>query len=409
MFIHRLLTDAILRGLKRSPAVLLTGARQTGKSTLAKQITKQKGYTYITFDDLGYLAAAKSDPMGFIDGIDKPVILDEVQRVPHIFLPIKKDIDENRKPGRYILTGSANPLLIPRLGDSLAGRMEYYKLYPFSMGELLGTPEQFIDKAFKGDPRAFEVGFMSREELVERMIVGGFPLVQGQDDEGRRKWFQGYITAIIERDIKDYAHIDGLTQFPALLTLLASRVGGLSNVAEISRASRIKLKTLHRYMQLLKAFYLILELRPWHADIGTTLVKSPKLYMVDTGLLAHCRKVNAEKILTNNELMGTFFENFVIIELLKQAGWSKRYVELYHYRTTYGVEVDVVLQDQTGNVVGIEVKSGSTVESGMFSGLKHLKKKMGDRFVQGIVIYTGSEKIPFGKDLVALPVASLWL
>ncbi len=409
MFIHRLLTDALLRGLHRSPAILITGARQTGKSTLAKHLTEKKGYTYITFDDLGYLAAAKEDPMGFIDGIEKPVILDEVQRIPHIFLPIKKDIDEHREAGRYILTGSANPLLIPRLGESLAGRMEHYTLYPFSMGELLGTPEKFIDSAFKGDISVFNAEKIGKEELVERMVIGGFPPVQGNDLEGRRKWFQGYISAIIERDVKDFANIRGLTQFPALLTIIASRAGGLSNVAELSRASGITLKTLHRYMLLLRAFFLTLELKPWHADVGTTLVKSPKLYLVDTGLLAYCRKVNAENILTNNELMGTFFENFVVTELLKQVGWSKKFVELYHYRTPYGVEVDVILQDESGNVVGIEIKSSNTADRSMFRGLKHVKKKLGDRFVQGIVIYTGSEKIPFGKDFVALPVTSLWL
>ena len=287
--------------------------------------------------------------------------------------------------------------------------METYKLYPFSLGELLGTPEKFIDKAFEGDARLFKTEPIEREELVRRMVVGGFPPVQDLDEEGRRYWFNGYITAIIERDVKDYAALEGLAEFPGLLTHIASRAGGLSNTAELSRISGIKVATLHRYMQLLRAFFLVYELRTWNFKTGATMVKSPKLYLVDTGLLANRLGANVERVLSSKNLMDSFFENFVITEILKQTGWSKRFVSLYHYRTVSGVEVDLILQDEAGQVVGIEIKSGHTLYGSEFAGLRELKKRLGRRFVQGIVIYTGTEKIPFGEDLIALPVSSLWL
>lgn len=403
----RTIKPIIEDALNRSPIVLITGARQTGKTTLAKEIGAQKNYHYVTFDDIRYLAAAQSDPTGFIAGLPKPVILDEVQRVPDIFLAIKKDVDENRKPGRYLLTGSANPLMIPRLGDAFVGRMEIFTLYPLSQGELLGRRECFIDNVFKQEPISSRAPVI-RKDLLEKIVVGGYPLMQNISEHARESWINSYITTLLQRDVQDLAQISGLTEFPNLLRILATRTSNLLNVAELSRSSGIATSTLHRYITLLEALFIISFIQPWHANLGKRLVKSPKTSFIDTGILTFLLGATTERLLADSMLVGNILENFVATELRKQATWSQERVNLYHFRTQTGIEVDMILENSAGKLIALEVKASETVGANDFKGLKYLQEEAQDKFIQGIVLYTGDATIPFGKNLFALPISSLW-
>lgn len=395
------------KAITRSPVVLVTGARQTGKSTLVKELGQQHGYTYLSLDNLQTLQAAKSDPAAFIAGITKPIIIDEVQRVPEIFLAIKEDVDNQRTNGRYILTGSANPLLIPNLGDSLAGRMEIIRSMPLSQGELHNTTETFIDTLFAG--KVPELGKpMSRSALAERIITGGFPTMQSKDTTDQEHWMEGYIDTLLQREVQELSRVEDITRLPTLLKYLATMAGSLVNVAEVSRKTQIPAASLHRYLALFQTLF-ILNLQPsWSPNLGMRVVKASKLYLLDSGLLAHLLGINHARAMDNPVLMGPIIENFVVNELYKQATWSKLRVTVHQWRMENGIEVDIVLEDRAGNVVGIEIKSNENARPSDFNGLKALQEKIGNKFVQGIVLYQGTQMTPFGAGLTALPISTLW-
>lgn len=407
MIFKRNIEKKLEKALSRSPVTLLTGARQTGKTTLIKRLGKERGYSYITFDDIRFLSAAKNDPVGFIKGLVNPVILDEVQRVPEIFLAIKQDVDENRVPGRFALTGSANPLLIPRLGDSLAGRMEILELFPLSQGELLSIEDKFVDWLFSNTPPLIPLA-LSKQELYHKIIIGGYPLVQDVDRESSDAWFNSYVAALLQRDVQDLAHISGLTELPHLLQLLATRAGNLLNGAELSRTSSIATTTLHRYVTLLKTLFLVYFQLPWSTNLGKRLVKAPKTYFVDTGLLSFLLNLQLDKAISEQQLMRGLLENFVQSEIIKQLTWSSTRAISYHFRTQTGIEVDIVLESAAGQIVGIEVKNSQTVTAQDFKSLIYLQEITNTKFIKGIVLYTGAEVIPFGSQLYALPISSLW-
>ena len=396
------------KALLRSPVVLLNGARQVGKTTLVLEFLKDKNFNYLTFDDEMVYLAAKSDPAGFISNLQKPVILDEVQRLPEIFLPIKMDVDKNRIPGRYLLTGSANPLLIPRLGDSLAGRMEIVDLMPLSQGEILGLAENFIDIIFSDQQLKTPKNSLSREDLFKKILIGGYPSVQNVDEETYEAWMRSYLNLILQRDIKDLAQIEKLTELPNILRVLATRASNLLNVSEVSRECKMVAQTLHRYIALLETIFLISLQPSWHTNFLLRFIKSPKLFLVDSGLLTYILGVNLEKMLTNNPENGKVVENFVVIELKKQITWSKIRPSMYHFRTDSGEEVDIILENRAGQIVGIEIKASENVDPRDFKILKKLREKMPDKFVKGIMLYTGSKHIPFGDNLHAMPISSLW-
>jgi hypothetical protein len=405
------LARAVAEALADRPVVLVNGARQTGKTTLARHLAATvHPARYVTLDDASVLAAAHGDPAGFVSGLQEPVILDEVQRVPELFPAIKAAVDRDRTAGRFLLTGSADVLLLPRLSESLAGRMEVHTLWPLSQGELEGQPEELVDALFADSlpaPRSPQGG--RKPELVDRLVRGGYPEVVGIAADARRQaWFGSYVTTILQRDVRDLANIEGLTMLPRLLRLLASRSTALLNFADLSRSIGIPQTTLKRYMALLEMTFLLQTLPAWFVNIGKRLVKSPKLLLNDTGLAAHLQGLNAERLVGDRVLLGPLLENFVVMELKKQAGWSRRQPQLHHFRTEAGEEVDVVLEDAAGGVVGIEVKAAATVAQMDFKGLRTLAAAAGKRFHRGVVLHTGPEVIPFAADLHALPISTLW-
>ncbi|PIR01189.1 MAG: ATPase [Nitrospinae bacterium CG11_big_fil_rev_8_21_14_0_20_45_15] len=409
MLLPRNITQDVTDALGDTPVVMIVGARQTGKSTFVEMLLKKSHPAkYFTMDDPTILAAASASPLTFLESLPDRVILDEVQRIPEIFVVLKKIVDQNRVPGRFVLTGSANVLILPKVSESLTGRMEIHTLWPLSQGEIQRRKEKFIDVLFsKKLPGS--VQSIKRIDLIHRMVAGGYPEVIGRKLKKRRDtWFKSCITSILQRDVRDLANIEGLKELPHLLALLASRTGGLLNHSELSRISGIPQSTLKRYFILLEMVYLIVPLPAWFSNLGKRLVKSPKVYLNDTGLLCCLNGIDSKKIQQDLNVIGPILENFVVMELMKQNSWSQQQVKLYHFRTSNGEEVDIVLETPDGKLVGIEVKSASAVGADSFKGLKALQALVGDKFHRGVVLYTGSDIASFGKNLHAVPISALW-
>ncbi len=410
MIITRHLATEVLAALRDTPVVFIQGARQTGKSTLVQTLAEREHPArYITLDDATVLAAAESDPQGFIAGLDRPVIIDEVQRVPALALAIKAAVDAQRQAGGFLLTGSANVLLLPKLSEALVGRLETLTLWPFSQGEIAGHRETFIDKVFRTRFSPPHLPPISRSELIDRVLRGGFPEVTGRrTSERRRGWFESYITTLLRREVRYIANIHGLSEMPRLLLFIASRVGSLMNYTEVARSLSLPQTTVKRYMALLQATFLIHALPAWSANLGKRLVKSPKLTVIDTGLVSHLLGLDKRRLAGNSTLFGHVLENFVVAELRKQASWSRTHPRLYHFRTHSGQELAVILEAPSGQVVGIEVKASATVKAEDFHGLRTLAEAAPDRLVRGIVLYGGKETVNFARNLLALPVSALW-
>ncbi len=403
-----LLTDA----LADTPVVLVNGARQSGKSTLVQAQSAAAGTPrqYLTLDDAVVLNAARSDPTGFVNGLQGAVTLDEVQRVPELFLAIKAAVDRQRQPGRFLLTGSANVLLLPGIADSLAGRMEVLSLWPLSCAELAGSPcLNRADALFAGDWSALVVPPCTREALAERLLAGGFPDAVTRTSARRRSaWFDNYIQAVLQRDVRELANIEQLTEIPNLLALLATRSGTLLNFAELSRTAAIAQSTLKRYFALLEMLFLVVRVPSWERNAGKRLVKAPKVFLPDPGLLSYLMGTTAESLSAKPGLPGGLVETFVLAELLKHLAFSEARLSLWHYRTQTNIEVDFILENRLGQITGIEVKASATVDGKDFKGLRHLQETETDIFQRGIVLYGGREVVPFGENLWALPLSLWW-
>ncbi|TAK86037.1 MAG: ATP-binding protein [Betaproteobacteria bacterium] len=406
---ERNLAPQLLEALADTPVVALTGARQTGKSTLAQQIAARIEAGYWTLDDAATHAAAASDPVGFIRGLGRAAVIDEAQKAPGLFAALKAEVDRDRRPGRFLLTGSADVRTLPAISESLAGRIEFATLWPLSQGEIHGRRERFIDALF-----ARELPRLGRSPAGERSIeamvaAGGYPEALARAVESRREaWFSSYIATLLQRDVRDLARIDGLTELPRLLRLLAARSAALLNASEISRSSGIANTTLKRYLALLELVFLVRPLAAWSTNLGKRLVKSPKLHLVDSGLAAHLLGLSAQRLAQDRHALGALLESFVVGELRKQAAWAETRVSLGHFRSPAGAEVDVVLEDRRGRVAGVEVKASASVGRRDFSGLLLLQQSLRARFACGVVLYTGEQAVPFGDRLIALPVSALW-
>lgn len=396
--------------LEDTPAVFVAGARQTGKSTLVQaHVQRADGWTYRTLDDLATLASADADPEGFVEALGDRAILDEVQRAPALFLPLKAAIDRDRRPGRYVLTGSANVLALPRVADSLAGRMEVLTLWPLSQIELEGTPPAFIDACFLGRPDRLRVAAERREDLVDRMLRGGYPeAVARRSDEARERWFDAYVTTLLRRDVRDLAAIERISELPRLLQAIAARTGGPLNVADLGRTLGLNQMTLRRYLTLLETLYLVVPIPPWFENLGKRLARTPKLYVNDSGLLAHLTGTDAGGLSQRPADVGPVAETFVVMELLKMAAGAAARPKVFHFRMSTGQEVDMVLENRKRELVGVEIKAGATISEADFKGLRALRDAVGARLKCGVVLHAGREILPFGPRLWAAPIQALW-
>jgi len=399
-----LLTEA----LQDTPVVLIHGPCQCGKTTLARTVGDAAGYAYISFDDDVLRASVLADPVGFVADLPDKVVLDEVQRVPELFTALKVAVDRDRRPGRFILTGSANVLLVPRLADSLAGSMEILRLHPLAQSELAAKQPDFLDALF-GD------GFKSKQqarlgkELAERIAASGYPAALARPSSRRRvTWYRDYIETLVQRDVRDMARISSLDVLPRLLALAAGHTARLLNVADLASPFQLSRPTIRDYVTLLARVFLLEELPPWHNNRLSRLVKTPKLHLGDTGLACALLGVDAAALWANRTLLGQLLETFIFQELRRQASWRDSPIAFYHFRDKDGVEVDIVMEGSGQRVAGIEVKAAATVTSNDFRGLRKLQESARGRFAGGVVLYDGEMTVPFGDGLFAVPIRSLW-
>jgi predicted AAA+ superfamily ATPase len=387
--------------------VLIAGPRQAGKTTLARQFSGSDR-PYITLDDVGSLNAARTDPIGFIRGIKRAVI-DEVQRAPELMLAIKESVDRDDEPGRFLLTGSANLATIPAIADSLAGRLAVVPLLPFAQSEIRSTPGRLLDRLFAGEEPYVAEDTVVGDDLMLTVLRGGYPEVLRRTTHGRRTaWLQDYVNLILDRDVRDIASIDQLDRLPRLLDVLAEHAGQMVNHSSFGAALGLSSITAQKYVAILERLYLIRTLVPWSNNRLNRLVKTPKLHFLDTGLLAALREDEANALRDNKTRFGPLLESFVVSELLKLESWSDRRLSFSHYRTKDRDEVDVVIEDRRGRIVGIEVKASATVKSDDFRGLRQLQEAVGERFVRGLVLHDHDRVTPFGEKLQGAPLSLLW-
>ena len=407
----RHITQAITEALEDTPVILLSGARQTGKSTLCRQLIDQGTFKgqMVTLDDPATHTAAQTDPLGFLENLNKHLIIDEVQRVPELFLSIKKLVDEDRKGRRVVLTGSADVMTLPKVADSLAGRIEIHNLWPLSQGEIHGKQSSFL-QALLSKANNFTNSKTTWKDVVETIGIGGYPEAIARKFENRRiKWFESYMLSMLQKDIRDLANIEGLTQIPNILQLIGTRVGSTINMSGISRLSGVKNTTLQRYIALLEQVFLIVKVPAWTPNAEGQFVKSPKVFLNDTGLLSYLRGESIHGLTANKTSAGALLENFVAMEIIKQLSWADPFLQLYHFSMHKGAEVDLVLENRKNQLYGIEVKSTTSLQGKDFHGLKRLAELAGDRFQKGIVLYTGEAALGgFGKNLYAVPISALW-
>lgn len=396
----------IAEAMEDTPVVLLAGPRQAGKTTLVRQIARSS-MRYLTMDDQLTLMSARDDPIGLVRSLDRAVI-DEIQRAPALLLAIKKSIDEDRRPGRFLLTGSANLMALPMVADSLAGRMETLLLLPLSQGEVERQPGNWLDSVFSGripSPGTPALG----AALVDRVLTGGYPEAMGRTTPRRRTaWARQYIDALIERDVRDVSGIDKLNELPRFLRALAQTSGQMCNYTQLGAQVGLDGKTAAKYIGVFEQMYLLRRVDVWARNRLQRVVKTPKLQFIDSGLLSTLLELTAEETARDRTRFGQVLESFVYGELLKATTTANRDHSLMYYRDADKVEVDVVIENAAGEVVGVEVKAAATVKDSDLRGLKKLSNLAGDRFRMGVLLYDGEETLPLGDNIWAAPLSTLW-
>lgn len=402
----RRIGSRIAEALADTPVVLLAGPRQAGKTTLVRQISGN-GVRYLTLDDELTLMSAREDPVGMIRSLDRAVI-DEIQRAPSLLLAIKKSVDEDRRPGRFLLTGSANLMALPTVADSLAGRMETLLLLPLSQGEIEGQSANWLDSVFSG--RIPRPGPQSPGgDLVDRVLRGGYPEAISRPTQRRRiAWARQYMDALIQRDVRDVSGIEKLDQLPRFLRALAQTAGQMCNYSQLAGQVGLDSKTAAKYVGVFEQMYLLRRVDVWARNRLNRVVKTPKLQFIDSGLLATLMELTAPEVQHNRTRFGNVLESFVYGELLKATTTAEGEYALMYYRDADKVEVDVVIENAAGQLVGVEVKASATVKESDLRGLRKFSSLAGDQFKMGILLYDGDETMPLGDNIWAAPLATLW-
>ncbi|MGP3921387.1 ATP-binding protein [Nonomuraea sp. 10N515B] len=404
-YLPRRAASLVYEALEDTRIVVINGARQVGKSTLAERVLRQvPGGVARFLDEPLTRTAAQADPVRFIRH-DSLMLIDEVQRVPDLWLAMKHVVDRDPRPGRFLLTGSARLLALRSLPDALPGRSETIELWPLSQGEIDGHEDGFVDAAFAlgSDLRAHDLG-LRRKGYVALTTRGGYPeAVKRTSPRRRARFFEGYIADLIVRDVKQIAEIERTADMRKLMSLLAAQTGGLLNISRLASELGVPNPTVRRYVDILETIFLIRSIPAWSSNATTRAVATPKAIFVDSGLAAYLTDGNV-----SDSRIGGLLENFVLSEIAKQLTWSMTSARLYHYRDRDQYEVDAILENNAGEIIGIEVKAAETVRRDDFRGLRLLQSRLGDRMRAGFVLYCGSESLSFGEGLTCLPVSALW-
>lgn len=405
--IHRWQKENLIKGLQNRRVVFISGARQCGKTTLARELVNED-IDFITLDNSVYLQAAKTDPEGFVKRQKKTLIIDEVQKAPELLSAIKQVVDENTSPGQYLLTGSANILSMSGVHESLAGRIKYIRLRPFTQGEINGVNplylENFFNESFKdGDP------FVDKDVILSLAFKGGFPEPLRLDKEERRSWFKDYMTSLLEKDLKDISTIYRMDKIKLLLEVSASWSGKFLDINAICAKLGIQKNTLEGYLQALQTLYLVEKVSPWVNTDYERVGKKSKFYMSDCGLMARCLNLNLSETRLSPDQTGKVVETFVFNELAAYMDVQNEKYRLFQYRDREQREVDFVIERDDGAILGIEVKAGTSLNDKSFKYLEWFKAHIAkDKPFVGIILYTGNKPIKFKNGMWAVPISNLW-
>ena len=400
----------VVEALGDTRVVLLLGARQVGKSTLATEVAAAVGANGpVTLDDVTTRVAAEDDPTGFVASLRLPVVIDEVQRSPGLLLAIKEAVDRDPSRGQFLLTGSANLLTAPKIHEALAGRTEIVKLWPLAQSEIERTSGNLVDRLFDGTPPAVTGATVGRDAFVERAVCGGYPEARTRTQRRRERWFESYIESVVVRDVRELADLRRSDEIPRLLRLIASQAANLYRAERMATTLGLAAKTVQSYTMLLETVFLVHRIPSWRPSIGAREVTTPKVYVVDSGLLAHLLGADAARATSDDQVTGKLYENFVAMEIARLRDWSATTTEQYHYRDrSTGEEIDVVLESRTGSIVCLECKAAATVRPADYRAISRLRDARGDQFVAGVVLYTGAETRPLTDRIWAVPVQALW-
>ncbi|MCL2076421.1 MAG: ATP-binding protein [Betaproteobacteria bacterium] len=399
-------SESVKKALKIRRVVIVSGARQSGKTTLSNQILSND-CIYRTLDDPGLLAAALEDPKGFVKNPSQTMVIDEIQKAPALLPAIKQVVDNDNRPGQYLLTGSANIQTLPSVSESLAGRVKNIRLRPFTVGEVLGKSPSFLKRAFAADFPVKIPGY-GKESLFDLAFRGGYPeAVRINDGHDRKEWHKDYVSSLIERDLRDIANIRRQASLRELVGVLASWSAKFMDVSGISASLAVSKATVESYMNALVSLYLFDRVPPWLRTDYDRVGRRPKFYAADTGMMASILGWNAKEAYLDPDRSGKLAETFAFHELAAQVELDGQYA-LYQYRDREKREIDFIIEHNDGSMVGVEAKAGQSVSKGDFGHMEWFKDNIAKKPFKGIVLYTGEDTLSFGKDMLAVPMASLW-
>jgi uncharacterized protein len=404
----RYLRPSLLEALTDTRVVFVAGARQVGKTTLTREIAGgEHPMTILSLDEAATRDAASRDPVGFIAELSGPVLIDEVQHVPNLLLEIKRAVDRDTTPGRFLLTGSANILTSKKIKDALTGRLETLNLWPLAQSEVRGGQVNFADALFAGMPPQLSGCEVGRGAFASIVAGGGYPEALLRAGGRRERWFESYIDSTLDRDLRDISDAIKIQEMPRLLGLIATQAANLLSYRNTAGRLNLSAETVKAYVGLLEQLFLVRRLQAWRPGLGAREASTPKIYLVDSGLLAHLLGADEMRVATDDQITGKVLENFVAMEILKHLGWARNRVRLYHYQRDRE-DVDLVLERADGQIVAIEVKARATIASQDYKWLIKLRERLGPQFSAGVVIHPREQTIPLGDRLWALPISALW-
>lgn len=412
MLIPRHVRPRVEDALADTRVVMVAGARQVGKSTLVGAIARERGARIRTLDDQATRELALADPRGFVAGLGEGlIIIDEVQRAADLLLAIKAEVDRDPRPGRFLLTGSANILTLPRVADALTGRIEIATLWPLSQAEIEQSTSNVVDAFFASSPPPIVGAAIGREAWVRRAVAGGYPEAYGRPPRRRAAWFESYLATALTRDLAEIEAVRKAHEIPRLMSLLAAQAAGIVRWEALAGRIGLDAKTVRAYSHLLQTMFLVSILPGWRPGLGAREVQAAKVYVCDSGLLAHLLSADESRAASDDQVTGRLFENFVAMEIVRHLAWADTSAQAYHYRDPdrrRGGEIDLVLEARSGALVGVEAKAAATVRPSDFTALSRLREARGRDLRAGVVVYTGESVLPFGDRLWAVPVSALW-